>query len=119
MTRPRTLYAEDEPSNRKLLEVKFKKLGLDLDLAADGEQALAMCMEHDYDLIILDQYMPGLKGVEVAKMIKNRKPHIPILAITSDDGQVDKLLDAGFSEVLIKPLVGGKYMKIILKYLET
>ena len=118
MSGPRTLYAEDELSNRKLLEVKFRKLGLDLDLAVDGEQALAMIFEHDYDLIILDQHMPGLKGAEVAKLIKNRKPHVPILAITSDDDQVDSLLEAGFREVLIKPLVGSQYMEMILKYLK-
>lgn len=118
MTKKRVLYAEDEYTNRKLLEIKLKNIGVECDLAQDGEKALELFSMNDYDLIILDQYMPAFNGDEVANKIRTQNPTIPIIAITSDDSELERLLSKGFNEVFIKPLRGSHYLTTIKKILE-
>ena len=51
----KVLYAEDEFTNRKLLEIKLKNFGISTDLAQDGLKAIELFKENTYDLVILDQ----------------------------------------------------------------
>jgi len=111
------LYAEDEFTNRKLLEIRLHNNGINCDLANDGLEAFDRFQKKKYDLIILDQYMPGLNGDQVARKIRKISKDIPLIAITSDDDEIANLRDAGFNEVFIKPLRGQKYMEIIFKYI--
>lgn len=117
MDNKKVLYAEDEFTNRKLLEIQFKNHGIACDLAQDGAQAFEMFSNNTYNLVILDQYMPQMNGDEVAKKIRAEAPDIPLIAITSDDTEEKRLKAAGFNEVLIKPLRGKSYIDIIKKYL--
>ncbi len=114
----RVLYAEDEFTNRKLIEIRLQKEGIECDLAENGRQALEMFHKQRYDLIILDNYMPELNGEEVARAIRLEDKAIPIIAITSDDAELSVLKSAGFDEILIKPLYGPAYMQRILKHLQ-
>jgi CheY-like chemotaxis protein len=118
LSKPRILYAEDEFTNRKLLEIQLGKSGFICDLAADGLQALEKVKETLYDLIILDQYMPGMNGDVLAPLIRDIQPGVPLLAITSDDAESDRLRDAGFLDVFIKPLRGTEYIEIIKMHIE-
>ncbi len=111
------LYAEDEYSNRKLLELKLKKNNISCDLATDGHMALDLFNQNHYDLVILDLYMPGLNGDSVAEHIRKTHPNIPIIAITSDDEQIYRLKKIGFNEVLIKPIHKKESIDIIKEYL--
>jgi CheY-like chemotaxis protein len=111
------LYAEDEFTNRRLIQIHLQRANISCDLASDGEEAWEMFSNHDYRLIILDQYMPGMNGDELARKIKSVKPDLPLIAITSDDTEVTTLKNAGFSEVFIKPLRGRDYIDTILQYL--
>ncbi len=113
------LYAEDEFTNRRLIEIHLGKANIHCDLAADGTEAWEMISKNDYRLIILDQYMPGMNGDELARKIRETKPDIPLIAITSDDTEVSMLKAAGFSEVFIKPLRGKEYIDTIIRYLKT
>ncbi|MCK4541232.1 MAG: response regulator [Spirochaetales bacterium] len=117
MTKKKVLYAEDEFTNRKLLEIKLKSMGVQCELAQDGVKALEMFKNGNYDLIILDQYMPGMNGDMVAREIRKINPDIPLIAITSADGETGKLKSAGFNEIFIKPLRGESYLDSIRQYL--
>jgi CheY-like chemotaxis protein len=114
----RVLYAEDEFTNRKLLQIKLRTLGVTCDLAQDGTEAYEMFENNDYALIILDQYMPGMNGDEVAKKIREKNSSIPLIAITSDDREVENLKTSGFNEIFIKPLRGNSYINVINSYLQ-
>ncbi len=116
--RKKVLYAEDEFTNRKLLQIKLKNLGVECDLAQDGTQAFEMYEKNTYSLVILDQYMPGMNGDEVAKKIRTENKNIPLIAITSDDREVENLKSAGFNEIFIKPLRGNSYINVINYYLQ-
>ena len=113
----KVLYAEDEFTNRKLLEIKLKNFGISCDLAQDGLKAVELFKQNKYDLVILDQYMPGLNGDQVARKIREINPDVPLIAITSDDGEIQRLNQAGFNEVFIKPLRGQHYIDAIKSYL--
>ncbi|MFZ1546606.1 MAG: response regulator, partial [Candidatus Nitrotoga sp.] len=64
------LIVEDEPKNRRLLEVMLKPEGYLTVTANNGEEALAMVAEKPPDLILLDVMMPGMNGFEVAAKLK-------------------------------------------------
>ena len=114
----KVLYAEDEYANRKLIELLLNKRGVQCDLAEDGWAAFEMFNQNEYALVLLDQFMPGLLGSEVAQKIREKGSTVPLIAITSDDGQIPILEEAGFDKVFIKPLRGVDYMKTIMSYLE-
>ncbi len=111
------LYAEDEFTNRKIMEIQCRNFGVDCTLEEDGRKALERCSREDFDLVILDQYMPGLNGDEIAKKLKKLKPDLPLVAITSDDSCVPRLKATGFDSVYVKPLRADDYRKLLETYL--
>ncbi len=115
----KVLYAEDEFTNRKLMDIQFKNHGIPCDLAQSGQEALDLFRENSYSLVILDQYMPEYNGDELAREIRKTHPELPLIAITSDDSTVGSLKEAGFNKVFVKPLRGKEYMGIIQKFLEN
>ncbi|MBN1685102.1 MAG: response regulator [Spirochaetales bacterium] len=114
----RVLYAEDEYTNRKLIEMLLEQRGVRCDLAENGVAAFEMFKKNDYALVLLDHYMPGLSGGEVARKIRAGGSSVPLIAITSDDSQVPALEEAGFNRVFLKPMRGPEYMDTIMSYLE-
>lgn len=62
----RILVVDDEPGNRFMARLLLEEEGFEVDEAADGYEALAACAACAFDLVVLDQRMPGLTGVEVA-----------------------------------------------------
>ena len=116
MRKKRVLYAEDDVANRKLLEVKLEREGIECDAVENGKLAVQMYAEKEYDAVVLDQYMPEMDGEEVAAYIRERSSDIPLIAVTSDDSLKSVLLEAGFSEVLVKPLRGDVAVDRIKAY---
>ena len=115
----RVLYAEDEYTNSRMLQLTLQSMGMDCDIASNGKEAIRLFHENHYDLILVDQYMPIMNGDKVTEHIRSRNPSIPIIAITSDDQQITNLKSKGCNEVLVKPLRGKAYKDIITAYLEN
>jgi two-component system response regulator ResD len=111
------LYAEDEFTNRKIMEIQCRKFGVECALEEDGRKALERCSQEHFDLVILDQYMPGLNGDEIARELKKNHPDLPLVAITSDDSCVPRLKATGFDSVYVKPLRGDDYKELLETYL--
>ncbi|MCX7788476.1 MAG: response regulator [Spirochaetes bacterium] len=117
MDKKQILLAEDEFTSRKLLEFQLNRLHILFDAVATGVDALEYFRRGSYKLVLLDEYMPGLNGSEVAKEIRKIDPSIPLLAMTSDPEAVPRLKNAGFQEVFVKPLHGKAHLDIIIGYL--
>ena len=111
------LYAEDEYTNRKIMEIQCRRFGVDCILASDGTEALEKCREGQFNLVILDQYMPGLNGDEVAKELASIRPDLSLVAITSDDACVPRLKSVGFDAVFVKPLRADDYRRLMEDHL--
>ncbi len=117
MGNKRVLYADDDNASRRLLQIKLNNADIDCDAAEDGKQALALYEEGAYDLVILDQYMPGMDGTGVAIKIRQKSPDIPLVALTSDDSLKESLLGAGFNTVMVKPVRGEEMVETVKFFL--
>ena len=79
------LYVDDDPGSRMIVSTLLKSRGITLDTAEDGLQAVKMCKDHFYDIILMDYYMPNMNGVEAALEIKEFDTfNTPIYAITGN-----------------------------------
>lgn len=76
-----------------------------VDIAADGETALAQAFVNDYDLVILDVVLPGKNGFKVCRELRTNGLAIPVLMLTARDAVEDKIegLDSGADDYLPKP----------------
>ncbi|HVI86401.1 MAG TPA: response regulator, partial [bacterium] len=107
-TPPRILIADDNASNRDILQTRLAALGYEILTANDGEEALGMAREAQPDLILLDVMMPKLDGFEVCRRLKADAslPLIPVILVTGKTDSKDIIagLEAGGDEYLTKPV---------------
>lgn len=86
----RILVVEDEDRIRNIVRDYLTAHGLDCDLARDGEEALDLLRDHDYDAILLDVLMPNLDGFSVCRAVR-AKSRVPILFLTALGSEEDVL----------------------------
>ena len=86
----RILVVEDEDRIRNIVRDYLTAHGLDCDLARDGEEALDLLRDHDYDAILLDVLMPNLDGLSVCRAVR-AKSRVPILFLTALGSEEDVL----------------------------
>jgi len=102
----RILVVDDEPAVRESLRRALSLEGYDVDLAADGVEALdAVTGPTDPDAILLDVLMPRVDGLEVARRLRAKGMRTPILMLTARDEVQDRVagLDAGADDYVVKP----------------
>ena len=112
--------AEDNEINRKLSDLLFKRQGLALDFAENGEIALTKTLENHYDLVFMDIEMPVMGGLEATKQINqelgDQAPPIVALTAHAMDGDRERFIDAGMSDYLTKPIDVQALTEIIDRY---
>jgi DNA-binding response OmpR family regulator len=101
----RILLVEDEPDAARLLARGLREQSYAVDIAADGEAALAQAHLNDYDLIILDVMLPRKDGLAVCRELRVTGSTVPILMLTARDAVEDRIagLDRGADDYLVKP----------------
>jgi signal transduction histidine kinase len=87
--RPKLLVADDHPVNREVIQQQLGILGLSVDLAADGREALALWRRHRHGVVLLDIHMPELDGFTVARAIRREEtaagvPRTGLIAVTAN-----------------------------------
>ena len=101
------LVVEDEPDIRKLINYNLVQERFKVLEAEDGEQALKLLQREIPNLVILDLMLPGLSGLELCKILRDRSDttHVPILMLTAKAGEADKVvgLEMGADDYLPKP----------------
>jgi len=100
----RILVVDDEERIRRLLRMYLEKENYQIDEAEDGEQALRMALEKDYDLIILDLMLPGMDGIEVCSKLRQSKA-TPVLMLTAKGEEMNRVqgFEAGADDYVVKP----------------
>lgn len=103
------LIVDDQPFNRTILKQQLDLLGLNVEMAADGIEALARWQTRHFDLIITDCSMPMMDGYELTQCIrelerKNQTKQIPIIAWTANVRTEERIYcwDAGMNDMLEK-----------------
>ena len=101
----RILVVEDEQKVASFIKRGLEEEGYAVDVAADGEEGLAMALECVHDLIILDIRLPKMGGLRVLKELRQEKVMTPVLLLTVRATIEDKVLglDAGADDYLTKP----------------
>jgi two-component system response regulator MprA len=101
----RVLVVDDEPAVRSALERALKLEGYDVELAADGDEALRRLSAHSADAVVLDVLMPQVDGLEVCRRLRAADDRTPVLMLTARDAVGDRVagLDAGADDYLVKP----------------
>jgi signal transduction histidine kinase/CheY-like chemotaxis protein len=107
--KPRVLLVEDNPINQKIALLMLEKIGCNVDVAANGIEALKALQLFSYDLIFMDCQMPEMDGYEATRRVRKLpKPisDIPIVALTANAFKEDqaKCIEAGMNDFVTKPV---------------
>ncbi|HEY4069422.1 MAG TPA: response regulator [Burkholderiaceae bacterium] len=104
----RLLLVEDVAVNRQVAVELLGAVGLQVDMAESGAQAVQMTAQHAYELILMDVQMPGMSGLEATRIIRARADgaNVPIIAMTANAFAQDRdaCLDAGMNDHIAKPV---------------
>ena len=100
----------------------LEDFGLSYDVANDGVEGLECFTKNKYDIILMDENMPNLNGVEASKQIRlmeHDNGFIPIVAVTANALSEDKqrFLDAGMDDYISKPYSEEDIVRVLKKYL--
>jgi signal transduction histidine kinase/ActR/RegA family two-component response regulator len=118
------LLVEDNKANQMFMSLILKKFKLKFDIANDGLEAIEAFENSQYDLILMDENMPNLNGIEATKRIleiekEKNLLHTPIIALTANalKGDREKFLEAGMDEYLTKPINKEKLAQTFKEFL--
>ncbi len=116
----RILLAEDEPINREIAQMLLENVGLKLDLAENGQEAVEKARSGNYDVILMDMRMPVLDGLDATRAIRQLPGHrtTPILAMTANAFAEDKnqCFDAGMDDFISKPVLPEVLYETLLNW---
>jgi PAS domain S-box-containing protein len=120
----RILVAEDNPINQKVAQATLRKMGLQADVVANGQEAVNALQTIPYDLVLMDCQMPEMDGFEATRSIrlegsKALNPRIPIIAMTAFamQGDREKCIQAGMSDFIGKPVQQRELVKMLARWL--
>ncbi|CAI6057608.1 Transcriptional regulatory protein SrrA [Cohnella sp. JJ-181] len=100
----RILVVDDEERIRRLLRMYLEKEGYVIEEAEDGETALKLALQEEYDLIVLDLMLPGIDGMEVCARLRQSKA-TPVIMLTAKGEEVNRVqgFEAGADDYVVKP----------------
>jgi two-component system response regulator ResD len=98
------LVVDDEERIRRLLRMYLEKEGYAIDEAEDGESALQMAIEKEYDLILLDLMLPGMDGIGVCERLRLQKS-TPVIMLTAKGEEINRVqgFEVGTDDYVVKP----------------
>jgi len=119
----RVLLVEDEPINQEIARLLLEDVGLVVDVASDGAEAVVAATDGRYDLVLMDMQMPRMDGLESTRRIRQLTDYArtPIIAMTAnafvDDRQ--RCMAAGMSDFIAKPVNPDILFSTLLRNFET
>ena len=106
MTNGRLLWVDDEIDLLKAHRLFLERKGYEVTTASNGPDAIELCKGNDFDLILLDENMPGLSGLETLSGIKEIRPLVPVVMVTKNEEEdiMDQAIGSKIADYLIKPV---------------
>lgn len=120
MQNVRILWADDEIQHLKSQIIFLEQKGAKVDAVPTGQDAVEAVQKQDYDIIFLDENMPGLSGIETLEQIKAMQPQLPIVMITKSEAEnlMEDAIGNQISDYLIKPVNPNQILLSLKKLLD-
>ncbi len=120
MNKGHFLWVDDEIDLMKPYILFLEEKGYRSDCTTNGRDALAMCSDHHYDIVFLDEQMPGMSGLEVLNRLNVAHPYLPVVMVTrsEDEGIMEQAIGRRISDYLIKPVNPNQVLLTIRKILD-
>ena len=121
MSNIKILWADDEIDLLKPHVIFLENKGFEVDTVNNGLSAIEYIDDHHYDIIFLDENMPGLSGLETLTKIKESNPSLPVIMITKSEEEsiMEDAIGSKISDYLIKPVNPKQILLSIKKNLDT
>ncbi len=115
------LWVDDEIELLRPHILLLSEKGYTVDSAPNGDDAIAMVEKKNYDLVFLDEMMPGKGGLETLSAIKEISPEIPVVMVTKNEEEtlMEDAIGEKISDYLIKPVNPSQILLVCKKFLET
>ena len=120
------LVAEDNPVNQEVTREYLKNLGCNVEVVANGLEAVAALERTSYDLILMDCQMPEMDGFEATAMLRlkeqqqNQKRRTPVIAVTANafEGEMERCLESGMDDYISKPFNQDELREILQRWFD-
>ncbi|HVE85871.1 MAG TPA: sigma-54 dependent transcriptional regulator [Myxococcales bacterium] len=119
MSRGSVLVVDDDVAVARVMGALLEQAGLKADLASSGERALEILAERPFDVVVTDQAMPGMDGLELLTRVHERWPEIPVVMVTAH-GTVQLAVEAmkrGAADFMVKPVDREQLLFVVQKEL--
>ena len=120
----KVLLVEDNKTNQMLVDIMLENIGLEIEIAQNGLEAVEMFKQNKYDIILMDENMPKMSGLEATKIILDIEEeqdlkHTPIVALTANALVTDRarFLGAGMDEFVSKPIDKETLIRALHRFL--
>ena len=117
----RVLLVEDNELNQQVAREVLQEVGVQVDVAANGQECLDLACHQTYDLVLMDMQMPVMDGLEAARRLRAdpRLARLPIVAMTANalDADRQRCLDAGMNDHLAKPIAPARLWEALQRWI--
>ncbi len=122
MNRPgkRILWVDDEIDLLRPHLLFLQQRGYHVDAITNGDDALALLGDRQYDLVLLDEQMPGMSGLEVLEVLRRDDPHAPVVLVTKseEDRTMTEAIGRRVDDYLVKPTSPRQVLSVVTRILE-
>jgi DNA-binding response OmpR family regulator len=116
----RILWTDDEIEVLKPHILFLREKGYEIDTCSNGNDTIDLIRNNSYDLVLLDEHMPGLSGIATLRLIKEVRPEIPVVMITKSEEEdiMEAAIGSEIADYLIKPVKPNQILLVLKKNLE-
>ncbi|MBP5340698.1 MAG: PglZ domain-containing protein [Prevotella sp.] len=117
MTNGQLLWVDDEMELLKAHVIFLEKKGYEVTTCSNGTDAVDLCRERSFDLVMLDEQMPGLSGLETLQRIKQISPSTPVVMVTKSEEEniMEQAIGQKIADYLIKPVNPNQILLVLKK----
>ncbi len=121
MNKTRILWADDEISMLKPHIIYLEEKGFSVVAVNSGDEALERAAEENFDIVFLDEQMPGMSGIEVLEKLKEMQPNLPVVMITKSEEEsiMEDAIGSNIADYLIKPVKPSQILLSLKRNLEN
>ncbi|MEY4003881.1 MAG: Response regulator SaeR, partial [Bacteroidota bacterium] len=119
-TKPRILWADDEIDLLKPHIIFLEQKGYEMVTVSSGRDAIEQVKKQEFDLVFLDENMPGISGLDALASIKQDKPNLPVIMITKNEEEhiMEEAIGSKIADYLIKPVNPSQILLSVKKNLD-